>query len=202
MAKKKNKKKAKRKQSKISQPNKSQSDINYPKLREKTKSMLNQLGFAIERTTFIEPSDGVKMSEVILKLSEPLLKKFGDSDKRIETIISLTITVWNKLMFLENEQNELQDEMIDRLTPRNGNAEDIGVITYIHDLIAERKSKFFPSLKKAIMSYDLKVSGGVITLNVSSIPIKEKYRRTDYRSCRALKYRCLKATDRNLKKAL
>ncbi len=71
MAKKKNKRKAKKKQSKILRPKKSQSDINYSKLNEKTKSMLNQWGLSTERTTFITSSDGVKMSEVILKLAEP-----------------------------------------------------------------------------------------------------------------------------------
>ncbi|WP_157067264.1 hypothetical protein, partial [Desulfosarcina cetonica] len=40
----------------------------------------------------------VKMSEVILKLAEPLLTKFPDDEKRIETIISLTVIEWNKLM--------------------------------------------------------------------------------------------------------
>jgi len=135
--------------------------------------MLNQLGLSPERTTFIEPSDGVKMSGVILKLAEPLLKRYGDNDKHIETIISLTITVWNKLLFPKSEQEELQDEIIERLVPANGDAEDIGSIVYIQDLIAERKSRYFPNLEKIIISYDVTVSGGNITLNVSSAPVEE-----------------------------
>ena len=91
MTKKKNKKKVKKKRSKISQPKKAQSDIKYPKLIEKTKNMLNQWGLPAEHTTFAEPSDGVKMSEVILKLAEPLLKKYGNNDKHIKSIISLAI---------------------------------------------------------------------------------------------------------------
>ena len=174
MAKKKNKKRAKRKRPKISQPKKLRSDTKYPKLCEKTKSILNQWGLPAEHTTFAAPSDGVKMSEVILKLAEPLLKKYGDNDKHIESIISLSIIVWNKLILPEGEQEELQDEMIERLVPTSGKAEDIGVITYIHDLIAKRKSRYFPNLKKAIISYDLTVSGGNIALNVSSMPVEEK----------------------------
>ena len=177
MAKKKNKKKLKKKRSKISQPKKAQSDIKYPKLIEKTKNMLNQWGLPTERTTFAEPSDGVKMSEVILKLAEPLLKKYGNNDKHIKSIISLAIIVWNKLIFPESEQEKLQDEMMEHLVPANGNAEDIGVITYIHDLIAERKMRYFPNLKKAIISYDLTVSEGNIALNVTSTPVKEKANR-------------------------
>jgi hypothetical protein len=37
-------------------------------------------------------------------------------------------------MFPESEQEELQDEMIDRLIPESNDAEHIGVIVYIHDL--------------------------------------------------------------------
>ena len=64
---------------------------------------------------FTEPADGVKMSAVILKLAEPLLKKYGDDDKRIETIISLTIAEWNRLMLPEGEREKYQDEMMDTL---------------------------------------------------------------------------------------
>jgi hypothetical protein len=148
-----------------------QSDIKYQKLRTKTQSMLNELGLSTESLKFIEPPDGVKMSEVILKLADPLLKKYGDDDKIIETIISLTISVWNKMMFPEDEQEKLQDEMIDHMVPRSGDAEDISVIVYINDLITERKNKYFPNLKKVIISYDLTVSRGNIALNVTSAPI-------------------------------
>ena len=127
-----------------------QTNIKYQKLRTKTKSMLNKLDLSTESMEFIEPPDGVKMSEVILKLADPLLKKYGDDDKIIETIVSLTISVWNKMMFPEDEQEKLQDEMIDHMVPRSGDAEDISVIVYINDLITERKNKYFPNLKKII----------------------------------------------------
>jgi len=151
-----------------------QSDIKYQKLRTKTQSMLNELGLSTEGMKFIEPPDGVKMSEVILKLADPLLKKYGDDEKLIETIVSLTISVWNKMMLPEDEQENLQDEMIDYLVPRSGDAEDISVIVYINDLITERKNKYFPNLKKVIISYDLTVSRGNIALNVTSAPIQPK----------------------------
>jgi len=40
---------------------------------------------------FRESPDGVKMSEVVLKIADPLLKQFGDNDNRTKAIISLTI---------------------------------------------------------------------------------------------------------------
>lgn len=136
--------------------------------------MLNQWGLSTGGMEFIEPLDGVKMSEVILKLAGPLLKKYGHDDKKVETIISITITVWNKLMFPESEQEKLLNEIIDCMVPTNGDAEDIGSIVYLTDLITERKKKYFPDLKKIIVNYDLSLSRGNITLNISSAPVSLK----------------------------
>ncbi len=151
-----------------------ESDIKFQKLTTKTKDMFNQLGLSFENTEFTEPLDGVKMSEVILKLADPLLKEYGDDVDRMKTIISLTIIVWNKMMFPEDNQEKLQDEMIDHLTAINGDAEDVGILVYMNDLITERKKKYFPDLKKIILSYDLPVSGDNITVNITSAPIEPK----------------------------
>ena len=176
MVKKKRKKKAgiKKRQDKIAKKSNLQSDIKFQKLNTKTKGILNQLGLSFEHTKFTEPPDGVKMSEVILKLADPLLKKYGDDVNRMKTIISLTIIVWNKMMFPEDKQEKLQDEMIDHLTAINGDAEDVGMIVYLNDLITERKKKYFPDLKKIIISYDLSVSGDNISVNITSAPVEPK----------------------------
>ena len=112
------------------------------------------------------------MSEVMLKLAEPLLNKYGDIDKRIKTIISLTIFEWNRLMLPESEREKFQDEMINTLLPPEEEAETVGSILYLSDLIAERQKKYFPDIKKIIVDYELFVSDGNITLNISSAPIK------------------------------
>lgn len=169
MAKKKHKKKAKTRVKKKRSNRRSQTK--YPELSAKTKSMLNEWGLPTEDMKFVGPPDGIKMSAVILKLAEPLIEQYGDDDKHIETIISIAIIVWNKLMFPEGEQEKLQDEMIDRLATTDGDAEEIGMILYINDLITERKKKYFPDLKKVIISYDLNILHGNITLNISSSPI-------------------------------
>ena len=148
----------------------------YKELHEKTKNVLNHSGLPTEEIEFIDPPDGVKMSAVILKLAEPLLKEYGDDDKRIEAIISLTIIVWNKLMFPSDVQENLYDEMIDHLVPMNGDAEDISSIVYLTDMITKRKNVYFPDLKKIIISYDLSVSKGDITLNISSAQIRTPQR--------------------------
>ena len=78
---------------------------------------------------------------------------------------------WNKLLLPKEEQDNLEASIINSLVPFDGDAEDIGSLLYIKDLIAERKNKYFPDLKKIIVGYDLNVAEGNITLNISSMPI-------------------------------
>ena len=177
MSKKKRKKKARitNRQAKLRQKKKKPSkqiNTKYKSLQQKVKNRLNQQGISTEDIEFIEPQDGVKMSEVILKIAEPLLKKFGDNDKLIKTIVSLTIVEWNRLMLPEDKREKLQDEMIDTLSSPDDEAETVGSLLYVSDLIAERQKKYFPDLRKWIVDYELIVSGGDITLNISSVPIE------------------------------
>ncbi len=108
------------------------------------------------------------MSAVMLKLADPMLKEYGDNDKLIKTIISLIIFEWNRLMLPENEREKYQVKMIDTLSPPGDEAETVGSLLYVSDLIAERQKKYFPDLRKWIVDYELIVSGGDITLNISS----------------------------------
>ena len=179
MSKKKQKKKARitNRQAKIRQNSMKQNKQPNPKyknLMEKVKKDLNERGLYTENAENRDSPDGLKMSAVILKLAEPLLKKYGDDDKRIETIVSLTIIEWNRLMLSEDEKEILQDIMIDTLSPPGDDAETVGSLLYISDLIAERKKKYFPNLKKVIVNQELIVSNGNITLNIASAPIESK----------------------------
>ena len=94
--------------------------------------------------------------------------------KRIETIVSLTIIEWNRLMFPEDQREKFQDEMIDTFSPPDDDAATVGSLLYISDLIAERKKKYFPNLRKVIVNQELIVSNGNITLNIASAPIESK----------------------------
>jgi len=145
---------------------------NYKRLQQKVKDGFQQQGIPTEGIEFVESSDGVKMSEVILKLADPMLKEYGDNDKQIETIISLTIIEWNRLMFPKDVGEKFQDEMIDTLSPEVGEADTVSSILYISKLIAERQKKYFPDLKRLILDYELIVSEGDITLNISSAPVE------------------------------
>jgi hypothetical protein len=177
MSKKKRKKKTRitNRQAKIRQKKKKpskQANTKYKRLQQKVKNGLEQPPIPTESIEFIEALDGVKMSAVILKLAEPLLKRFGDNDKQIKSIVSLTIVEWNRLMLPEEKREILQDEMIDTLSSPDDEAETVGSLLYISDLIAERQKKYFPDLRKWIVDYELFVSDGDITLNISSAPIE------------------------------
>jgi hypothetical protein len=175
MSKKKQKKKARitNRQAKIRQKKKKPSkpfNAKFRRLQQKVENGFKQKGISTEGIEFRDSPDGVKMSEVILKLADPLLKQFGDNDKRIKTIISLTIFEWNRLMLPEDEREKFQNEMFDILLPPGDDADMIGSILNINQLIAERQKKYFSDIKKIIFDYELIVADGNITLNISSAP--------------------------------
>jgi hypothetical protein len=179
MSKKKRKKKARitNRQAKIRQKKKKpgkQTNTKYKRLQQKVKNGLEQQGIPTEGISFVESQDGVKMSEVILKLANPLLKEFDDNDKQIKTIISITIFEWNRLMLPEDEREKIQDEMLDTLLPSGDDVDMVGSLLYISDLIAERQKKYFPDLKRFIVDYELIITDGDIALNVSSAPVEPK----------------------------
>jgi hypothetical protein len=177
MSKKRRKKKARitNRQAKIRQKKKKpdkKHNPNYKRLQQKVKNGFRQQGISTEGIEFVESPDGVKMSEVILKLADPMLKEYGDNDKQIKTIISLTIIEWNRIMFPKDVGEKFQDEMIDTSSPEVGEADTVGSILYISKLIAERQKKYFPDLNRFIVDYELIVSDGDITLDISSAPVE------------------------------
>jgi len=117
------------------------------------------------------PDGEDKMSAVIIELSGPLIKEHGKTAERAETIIALTVAGWNKSMFPPDEQRSVEKDLIDCYVPKDGSAEAIGVAVEIMDIVAERRGKLFPDLRKVIVDYVLDISGDSLTLNVTSAPI-------------------------------
>jgi hypothetical protein len=114
----------------------------------------------------------IKMSAVILKLADPLLKKFWGKEKQVRSLISITVNVWNLSMMPEDRQEDLRNEMIEGLVPKGGDAEDVASIVYLIDLILERKKKFFPDIQNVIIEHKLTIDGDNIKLDVGSAPVK------------------------------
>jgi hypothetical protein len=139
------------------------------KAKERWKR-LEALGAKSEIPT---PEGEAKMSAVINQLAEPLLKQHGTNAKRAEAIISLTVAAWNKSMFPPDKQPIIQKELIDCFIPKDGNAEDVGIVTHIMDIVADRREELFPDLRKIIVDYEVDISGDQLNLNVTSAPVPD-----------------------------
>jgi hypothetical protein len=65
----------------------------------------------------------------------------------------------------------VEQELIDRVIPMDGRAEDVAAIIQAMDIIDERRKQLFPNIRKLIASYDLKFSDGRASLNIGWAPI-------------------------------
>jgi hypothetical protein len=119
------------------------------------------------------PEGEAKMSAVILQLAEPLMKQHGKTAERAETTLMLTIAGWNKSMFPPDKQPFIEKDLIDAFVPKDGSAEAVGVAVEVMDIIAERRQKLFPDLRRIIVDYEVAIGGGRLTLGVSSAPIPD-----------------------------
>ena len=122
--------------------------------------------------TDAEPAGEIKMSTVILKIADPLLKKFWGNKNQVRLIISMTVTLWNLSMMPENRQEDLRNKMIEGLVPKGSDAEDVASIVHVIDLILERKRKYFPDIHKVIIEHRVTIDGDNINLDVGSAPVK------------------------------
>lgn len=131
---------------------------------------LAALGVKREAST---PEGEPKMSEVILKLANPLMKKYGTDAKRTKTILALAIAGWNKAMIPADKQSAIEKDLIDSFIPKDGMAQDMVVLVEVMDLITDRREEFYPDLRKLIVDYEVIIAGGHLTLNVSSAPLPD-----------------------------
>jgi len=114
-----------------------------------------------------------KMSEVILDLADPLLDGDVSNPKEVDFIVQLTIAAWNKSMFPPDKQPLIEKDLVDAFVPQDGSAEAVGVAVEVMDIIAERRQKLFPDLRKIIVDYEVEIGGGRLTLHVTSAPIPD-----------------------------
>ena len=119
------------------------------------------------------PEGEAKMSAVILQLADSMIKQHGKTAEQAEAIIMLTIAGWNKSMFPVEKQPIIEKDLIDCFVPKDGSAEAVGVAVEVMDLIAERRDKLFPDLRKIILDYEAEISDGRLKLDVTSAPIPD-----------------------------
>jgi hypothetical protein len=111
------------------------------------------------------------MSAVILELAEPLLKKYGDTPARCKSIVALAIAAWNKIVLPTEMRADFQKKVLDAVVAPDKMAGGVEVIDYITSVIAERRKKYYPHLRRYIVNFDFGPSEGMFALNVASTPI-------------------------------
>ena len=111
----------------------------------------------------------IKISEAILKLSEPLRQKYTDS-RRIRGIIGMTVVAWNISLFPKEEHVNIQEKALDAL-PEKLSAEDVSVFLENIDMMIDRKNRDYPNIREHILNYQFSSSGDTVTLTVSSTPV-------------------------------
>ena len=125
------------------------------------------------------PEGEARMSAVILQIAEPLIKQHGKTEERAKSILMLTVAGWNKSVFPPDKQPIVEKELIDRFVPKGGSAEAVGVVVHIMDTVAEQREKLFPDLRKVIVDYEVEISAGHLTLNVTSAPVPDVWQRAE-----------------------
>ena len=118
-----------------------------------------------------QDSEPPKMSAVILELAEPLLEEHGTDPKRVESIVALTIVAWNKSLLPADKQDDVVRDAVNKIVPADGEAELVGAVIYMLELIEDRRKKLYPSVRKLVVDYDLHASEDNISLNIASMEI-------------------------------
>ncbi len=120
-----------------------------------------------------QDSEPTKMSAVILELAEPLFDDHRANPKRVESIIALTIVAWNKSLLPADEQDDVVREAVNKIVPADGEAEMVGTIVHMLELIEDRRKKLFPNVRKLVVNYDLHVSEDSISLDIASLDMPD-----------------------------
>jgi hypothetical protein len=113
-------------------------------------------------------SPPIKISEAILRMAEPLIRKYPKRE-RIVVIIDLAIYSWNASLTSDVKREEIENKIIDQMSPEF-DATDIATIIEQTDILTERKKKLYPDIDYLIVSRNLSVDdNGQITLDVNTI---------------------------------
>ncbi len=109
-----------------------------------------------------------RMSAVILELAEPLLKRYGNTPKLRQNVVTLTIAAWNKAVLPLNMQEGFDEKVLQTLGPIGDSKDGREVIAYTMNLIAEQRKKLYPHLRKYIVDFEIGEVEGRVSLNVAS----------------------------------
>lgn len=122
------------------------------------------------------PEGEAKMSAVILKVAEPLVKKYAETPEQAKAVIMFVIDGWNKSLFPLDKQAVVEKEILAPLVSKGANAETIAMIVDIMNTAAKRRRKLFPDLRKIVVDHKVTISGDSFNLNVSSAPAPDDWK--------------------------
>ena len=117
----------------------------------------------------------IKISEAILKISEPLRAHYREPH-RMQAIISIAVMAWNIALFPDEEQTHVQGMLLERLPPQLG-GEDVGVLLSTIDTLIARKRVLYPQVREYILTHQLTLVDNKVTLSVGTAPVPEHIQR-------------------------
>jgi len=124
----------------------------------------------VETTTTIINNDDappIKISDAIIKIAEPLIKKYQEQH-RVTVLIQLAIIAWNMSFSSGNMREDIEGVLINAI-PEEIDA--VGTVTIIEivDMLIERKNKIFPNINFAVVNHKISIdNNGVFNLDISS----------------------------------
>jgi ssDNA-specific exonuclease RecJ len=164
----------KKKHSKRAKKKNQAAQSKYHNLNMIVSDRLKELRTDSNQISFIDNPDKIKMSAVILKLSEPYIKMYWGNEIQVRGIISLAITAWNMAFLPQKEQTEMQEKWIEEVLPNDCDAKDIANMISVFENFQQRQIDLFPDIRKFIMGYDLRIDNDDIHLDISSAPLDKK----------------------------
>ncbi|MGD9975377.1 MAG: hypothetical protein AB7S77_20135 [Desulfatirhabdiaceae bacterium] len=120
-----------------------------------------------------EPS--FKISEVILDLCEPYLRKYNNPNQ-IKGIIHIAIMAWNVSLLPESDQVSMQERIIEN-HPSILSAEDTATFLNFFDELIVRKNKLYPNIREYILKHDVSFENGHVNLGVGSTPVPDELKK-------------------------
>jgi hypothetical protein len=119
------------------------------KVAESLRSRLAEHGLP-NKVKFIRNARGqVKMSEVLSEFIEPY-ERMAKTEDAYNRLLSVAVVAWNAALLPDRQRHELITTMIN--AAKTPDADEAKLV--IQELIS-RKDKYFPDIKRFIISYEL-----------------------------------------------
>lgn len=123
------------------------------------------------------PPGGIKISEAILRLCEPLRNQY-QQPHRIQFIISMTVIAWNISLFPEEERPYMREMLLDAL-PKQLSGEEVAELLKNIEALIECKEKNYRHIREYILKHQVSFEGDSYSLTVGTAPVPEKIQRRE-----------------------